>query len=159
MTRPLRIPVAGGAYHVFARGNAKQVIFLDDRDHQVFLDVVVEALSRFSWQCLAYCLMPNHYHLVVRTRNPNLSRGMRQINGVYAQRFNHRHDRVGHVFQGRFGATLIQEDEHLLEAIRYVVLNPLRAGLARSADEWLWCSHSELLGRRPCKALSISDVL
>src|SRR5213083_1354984 len=137
MTRPLRIPLADGVYHVFARGNAKQEIFLDDRDRHLFLDLVAQSLRRFSWRCLAYCLMPNHYHLVIRTSAPNLSPGMRQINGVYAQRFNRRHDRVGHVFQGRFGATLIQEDEHLLEAIRYVVLNPLRAGLARSADEWL----------------------
>jgi REP-associated tyrosine transposase len=159
MTRPLRIPLAGGAYHVFARGNAKQAIFLDDRDHRVFLDLFVDALSRFSWHCLAYCLMPNHYHLVVRTREPDLSRGMRHVNGVYAQRFNRRHDRVGHVFQGRFGSTLIQADEHLLAAIRYVVRNPVRAGLVSRVVDWPWSSQRELLRLAPRKALSAPEVL
>jgi putative transposase len=159
MARPLRIPLAGGAYHVFARGNAKQAIFLDDRDHEVFLDLMAEVLSRFSWKCLAYCLMPNHYHLVVRTQGADLSRGMRQLNGVYAQRFNARHDRVGHVFQGRFGATLIQADEHLLQAIRYVVLNPLRAGLVSRPEEWPWSSQRELLRPTRGQVLSIPELL
>jgi len=144
---------------VFARGNAKQQIFSDEWDHQIFLDVVVETVSRFSWQCFAYCLMPNHYHLVVRTSGPDLSRGMRQINGVYAQRFNRRHERTGHLFQGRFGATLIQADEHLHEAIRYVVLNPVRAGLVKQIEDWRWSSHTELLGLSARKALSISELL
>jgi putative transposase len=159
MSRPLRIPLVDGAYHVFARGNAKQAIFLDDADHRVFLDLLRDVFSRFTWQCLAYCLMPNHYHLVLRTRRPDLSQGMRQINGVYAQRFNRRHDRVGHVFQGRFGATLIQADEHLLEAIRYVVLNPVRAGLVNRPEDWPWSSQRELLRQMPRTVLSVPELL
>jgi REP-associated tyrosine transposase len=159
MSRPLRTVFAGGAYHVFARGNAKQEIFSDDRDHHIFLDVASDAILRFSWQCLAYCLMPNHYHLVVKTSGADLSRGMRQINGVYAQRFNRRHDRVGHLFQGRFGATLIQADEHLLEAIRYVVQNPVRAGLVERIEQWPWTSQRELLGHSATKLLSTSALL
>jgi REP element-mobilizing transposase RayT len=159
MARPLRIPLAGGTYHVFARGNAKQRIFLDEPDHEAFLTVVVEALSRFSWACLAYCLMPNHYHLVVRTSESDLSEGMRHINGVYAQRFNRRHDRVGHVFQGRYGSTLIQADEHLVGAIRYVVLNPVRAGLVKRAEGWRWSSHSELLGLTGRRVVATAELL
>jgi putative transposase len=159
MARPLRTPLAGGAYHVYARGNARQRIFLDDWDNQIFLDGVVETLLRFNWCCLAYCLMPNHYHLVLRTARPDLSQGMRQINGVYAQRFNRRYGRTGHVFQGRFGATLVQADGHLLEAIRYVVQNPVRAELAEGIGDWRWSSHSEVLGLAPRKAVAIRELL
>jgi putative transposase len=151
--------LAHATYHVFARGNGKQRIFLDERDHENFLGLLDEVLSRFAWQCFAYCLMPNHYHLVVKTSNPNLSQGMRHINGVYAQRFNRRHDRVGHVFQGRFGSTLIQADEHLLEAIRYVVRNPIRAGLAGRTHEWPWSSQREVLGSSGRGALAISELM
>jgi putative transposase len=159
MSRPLRIRVAGGVYHVFARGNAKQQIFLDDSDRRSFLGVVNDALRRFEWRCLTYCLMPNHYHLVFVTPKPDLSRGMRQINGVYAQRFNRRHDRCGHVFQGRFGAALVESDEHLLELIRYVALNPVRAGLANCAEDWRWSGHGEVLELTPSRLVSTQDLL
>jgi putative transposase len=159
VSRPPRIQVAGGSYHVVARGNNKQQIFLDKRDHHIFLDVVAQALSRFHWQCLTYCLMPNHYHLVVTTPNADLSQGMRQINGVYAQTFNRRHDRSGHLFQGRYGERQIRSDRHLLEAIRYVALNPVRAGLASRPEDWLWSAHAELCGRSTKRLVSAGELL
>jgi putative transposase len=146
MARPLRLPVADGVYHVVARGNAKQRIYLDSRDFRTFAGILRDVLSRFEWRCLTYCLMPNHYHLVLRTLRANLSRGMRQINGVYAQRFNRRHDRCGHLFQGRFKAVLVQPDRHLLQLARYVALNPVRAGLCESVDDWPWSGHRDLMG-------------
>ncbi len=159
MSRPLRLELANGIYHVFARGNARQQIFLDDRDRRSFLGVARDSLRRFQWTCLTYCLMPNHYHLVLRTEKPNLSRGMRHVNGVYAQRFNRRHGRCGHLFQGRFGATLVESGEHILELIRYVVLNPVRAGLVGRADQWRWSGHAEVLGLAPELLVSTSDLL
>jgi putative transposase len=151
--------VPDGSYHVVARGNNKQQIFLDERDHHIFLDVVAQTLSRFQWRCLTYCLMPNHYHLVVTTPNADISHGMRQINAVYAQTFNRRHARCGHLFQGRYGGRLIQSDEHLLESIRYVALNPVRAGLVRRAEEWPWSAHAELCGRSAKRLVSVNELL
>src|SRR6266511_787002 len=159
MSRPLRIAVAGGVYHVVARGNAKQLIYLDDPDRLSFLEVVRTALNRFVWQCLTYCLMPNHYHLVLETPRPNLSHGMRQVNGIYAQRFNRRHDRCGHVFQGRFGATLVETDRHMFELIRYVARNPVRAGLVRAAEDWKWGGHAEVLGLATPTLVSVPLLL
>jgi putative transposase len=132
---------------------------LDDRDHLGFLGIVRDTLNRYAWRCLTYCLMPNHYHLIMETLKPNLSQGMRQINGVYAQRFNRRHDRCGHLFQGRFGATLIGSDEYMLAAIRYVALNPVRAGLSAVPEDWKWSGHAELLGRSPVKLVASAEVL
>jgi putative transposase len=103
--------------------------------------------------------MPNHYHLVVLTIRPNLSGGMKRVNSLYAQRFNRRHDRCGHLFQGRFGATLVESDAHMLEVIRYVALNPVRAGLTRRADEWKWNGHREVIGLADPRLVSMSDVL
>jgi len=108
MARPLRLEFPGGIYHVTARGNERRWIFRDDADRLAFLDVLARVLDRFGWLCLAYCLMGNHYHLLVETPRPNLARGMRQLNGVYAQRFNRRHNRVGHLTQGRYGAVLVE---------------------------------------------------
>jgi putative transposase len=102
MARPLRIEFSGAIYHVTSRGNAREDICLDDTDRAMFLGVLAEVISRFDWRCHAYCLMGNHYHLLIETPEPNLSKGMRQLNGVYTQRFNRRHGRVGHVFQGHY---------------------------------------------------------
>jgi putative transposase len=159
MARPQRITVAGGTYHVVARGNAKQPIYLDDTDRRSFLGILRDAVDAFEWKCLTYCLMPNHYHLVARTIQSNLSQGMKRINGLYAQRFNRRHDRCGHLFQGRFGATLIESDAHMLEVLRYVALNPVRAGLASRAEEWAWNGHREVIGLAQPKLVSMPDVL
>jgi putative transposase len=141
MARPLRLEYAGAVYHITSRGNAKQAIFCDDSDRHTFLAIVGSTVKQFSWAVYAYCLMSNHYHLLVETPTPNLSRGMRHLNGLYTQRFNRRHDRVGHVLQGRFGAILIERETYLLELVRYIALNPVRAGIASSPDEWRWSSY------------------
>ncbi len=145
MARPLRIEFPGALYHVTARGNARQDIFLDARDSQRFLDLLDEVATRCRWRCYAYCLMTNHYHLVVETPAPNLSHGMRLLNGRYTQAFNHRHQRDGHLFQGRYKAILVDRDAYLKEVCRYVVLNPVRAGLAPDARAWRWSSYRATL--------------
>jgi putative transposase len=127
VARPLRIEFPGALYHVTSRGNAREAIVRDDADRQMWLAVLGEVLSRGHWLCHAYCLMDNHYHLLVETPEADLSYGMRQLNGVYTQRFNRQHGRVGHVFQGRFKAILVERDSYLLELSRYIVLNPVRA--------------------------------
>ena len=140
MARPLRIEFPGAVYHVTSRGNERKAIFRDDQDRKTFLDTLKDVTRRYNWLCHAYCLMDNHYHLLIDTPNGNLSIGMRQLNGVYTQGFNKRHGRVGHLFQGRFKAVLVQKDNHLLEACRYVVLNPVRAERVQRPEEWIWSS-------------------
>lgn len=119
---------------------------MHDEDRRQFLAVLGETCSRFNWVVHAYCLMSNHYHLLVETPDGNLAKGMRQLNGVYTQRFNRIHERVGHVFQGRYKAILVQKDSYLLELARYVVLNPVRARMVRSANEWPWSSYRATAG-------------
>src|SRR4030065_621203 len=127
MARPLRIEYPGAVYHITSRGNEKKLIFKDERDREIFLDTLSQVDKRYNWLCHAYCLMNNHYHLITETPDGNLSAGMRQLNGVYTQAFNRQHNRVGHLFQGRYKAILIQKDSHLLEVCRFVVLNPVGA--------------------------------
>ena len=141
MSRPLRIEYPGALYHVTARGNARRDIVEDDHDRQAFVDLLAETVLTRRWRLYAYCLMDNHYHLLVETPEPNLSRGMRQLNGVFTQRMNRRHGRSGHVFQGRFKSILVEREAYLLELCRYVVLNPVRAGLAARAGDWRWSSY------------------
>jgi putative transposase len=131
MARPLRVEFPGAVYHVTSRGNARQGIFLDKDDRESFLGVLSSVATRFKWVCHAYCLMETHYHLQIETLEGNLSRGMRQLNGVYTQVFNRRHKRVGRLFQGRYKGILVEKEAHLLELCRYVVLNPVGAGLVR----------------------------
>ena len=146
MARPLRIEFPGALYHVTARGNARQDIFQDDKDRQQFLTVLGRVVSRFHLVVHAYCLMDNHFHLLVETPDGNLSKAMRQLNGVYTQAFNRRHKRVGHVLQGRFKAILVDRDSYLLELCRYVVLNPVRAKITRKADTYPWSSYRATAG-------------
>ncbi len=146
MARPLRIEFAGALYHITSRGDGRDDIYLDDNDRSNFLDVLAHVCERFNWVCHSYCLMSNHYHLVIETTDSNLSQGMRQLNGVYTQNFNRCHGRVGHVFQGRYKAILVQKDSYLLELSRYVVLNPVRAGMVRSAKDWPWSSYRSTAG-------------
>lgn len=146
MARPLRVEYEGALYHITSRGNAGQDIFMGDGDRRAFLEILEEVVGRFAWHCHAYCLMPNHYHLLVETGAPTLSRGMRHLNGVYTQWFNRRHGRTGHVFQGRFKAILVEKESHLLEVARYVALNPVRAGLARDPGDWAWSSYRATAG-------------
>jgi REP element-mobilizing transposase RayT len=147
MARSLRIEFPGALYHLTARGNARQSIFLDDEDRQRFLSVVERVVSRFHLDLYAYCLMDNHYHLLLETREANLSRAMRQLNGVYTQGFNRRHSQVGHVLQGRFKAILVDRDAYLLELCRYVVLNPVRSKITRKPDTYRWSSYRATAGR------------
>jgi REP element-mobilizing transposase RayT len=141
MARPPRIEYSGAVYYVSSRGNARTDIFLADADRQAFLDVLAGVVEKYNWLCHAYCLLANHYHLIVETPNPNLSLGMRQLNGVYTQSFNRAHQRMGHVFHGRYRAILVEKGSHLLELCRHVVQNPVRAGMASKPDEWGWSSY------------------
>jgi putative transposase len=159
MARPPRLQIANGIYHVSARGNERSLIYRDDIDRQTFLEVLAEVGERYDWRLLCYCLLGNHYHLLVQTPDPNLARGMRQLNGVYAQTFNRRHSRVGHLLQGRYSARLVQADEHLLGVVRYIVRNPVRAGLCEEPGEWRWSSHRATLGERPRWFLDVETLL
>jgi putative transposase len=146
MVRPLRIEYPGAVYHVTSRGDRREPIAADDTDRALFLEVLGQALLRFDAQAWAYCLMGNHYHLVLHTREANLSRLMRQINGVYTQTFNRRHGVTGHLFQGRFKAILVDSDSYLLEVCRYVDLNPVRAKMVKRPDAYAWSSYRALAG-------------
>ncbi len=147
MARPLRIEYEGAVYHVTSRGNASAEIFLDDIDRTRFLEVLASTVERFSWICHAYCLMANHFHLLVETPQPNLSRGMQHLNGVYTQWFNRQHSRFGHLVQGRFKSIVVEKESYLLELARYIVLNPVRAQMVRSARDWRWSSYRATAGQ------------
>ena len=135
MTRPLRLEFAGALYHVTSRGDRREDIYLSDEDRCDWLDVLGNACQRFNWVVHAFCQMSNHYHLLLKTVDGHLARGMRQLNGEYTQGFNRRHALVGHLFQGRYKAILVQKDSYLLELTRYIVLNPLRARMVTSLDD------------------------
>ena len=146
MTRPLRLEFANAVYHLTSRGNARQGIFFNDGDRELFLQTLAHVVSRYSWICHAYCLMANHYHLLIETPKANLSIGMRQLNGVFTQSFNRRHKRVGHLFQGRFKAVLVEKESYLLELCRYVVLNPVRVKGGTKTAAWKWSSYRATAG-------------
>lgn len=146
MSRPLRIEFPGAVYHVTARGDRREPIFEDDHDRASLLTVLEQALDRFDARCLAYCLMGNHYHFVLHTRQANLSLLMRQVNGAYTQTYNRRHAKVGHLFQGRFKAILVDRDAYLLSLCRDVERNPVAAGLVAHAPDWPWSSCRAHLG-------------
>jgi REP element-mobilizing transposase RayT len=153
MARPMRIEYPGAVYHITSRGNERKPIFKDNKDRRIFLEIVQKTNYRYNFICHAYCLMGNHYHLLIETPDGNLSKGMRQLNGVYTQAFNRRHKTVGHVFQGRYKAILIQKETHLLEVCRYVVLNPIRANMVKHPEEWKWSSYQATARKRkphPC---------
>jgi len=160
MARPLRIEYDGALYHVTARGNDRKAIFRDDGDRLCFLDTLQKVNDRFNWICHAYCLMNNHYHLMIETPDGNLSRGMRQLNGVYTQAFNRRHHRAGHVLQGRFRSIVIEKESYLLEVSRYVVLNPVRARAVKRPEEWRWSSYRATAGMgKPHKCVDTGWIL
>ena len=146
MSRPLRIELPDGLYHVTSRGDRREPIFVDDDDRIVLLEVVAQAMARFDAMAHAYCLMGNHYHFVLQTRQANLSRMMRHVNGVYAQAFNRRHGIVGHLFQGRFKAIHVDRDAYFLAVCRYVDLNPVRARLVDDPSAWRWSSYRAHVG-------------
>lgn len=160
MARPLRIEYPGAVYHVTSRGNEKKAVYRDAHDRETFLNTLRHVTKRYNWLCHAYCLMDNHYHLLIETPDGNLSVGMRQLNGVYTQLFNRRHHRTGHLFQGRYKAILIQKDTHLLEVCRYIVLNPVRAGMVERPQNWQWSSYHATAGQgKAHPSLTIDWVL
>ena len=146
MARQLRIEYPSAIYHVTSRGNARSMIYADDKDREDFLRILALVVERYQWLCHAYCLMGNHYHLLIETPEGNLSKGMRQINGVYTQSYNRRHQRVGHLFQGRFKAILVEKESYLLQLCRYIVRNPVAANLCQSVDQWPWSSFRATAG-------------
>lgn len=147
MARPLRLEFAGALYHITSRGNRQEDIYENDADREAFILILDTVCEVYNWVCHAYCLMDNHYHLLIETPDANLSRGMRQLNGVYTQKFNRSHHRVGHVFQGRYQSILVEKENYLLELSRYIVLNPVRAGMVRTAREWPWSSYRSTTGQ------------
>lgn len=159
MARQLRIEFPGALYHITHRGNEKKPVFLDTDDRECFLDVFGLVVDRHGWNCHSYVLMDNHYHLLVETPGGNLSKGMMQLNSTYTQRFNRRHSRVGHLFQGRFKSILVEKDAYLLELSRYIVLNPVRAGLVENAIDWRWSSFPAMIGNIPCPDFLSTDWL
>ena len=159
MSRPIRIEFPDALYHVTARGDRREDIFGDDQDRQEFLSILEQVITRFNWTCYAWCLMDNHYHLLIQTPDGNLSKGMRQLNGVYTQANNRRHLRVGHLFQGRFKAILVDSNAYLLELARYVVLNPVRACMVKKPTDWKWSSYRASVGLEPAPAWLAEDGL
>ena len=146
MSRPLRLEFAGALYHITSRGNGRKIIYFQDDDFELFLQILGDVCEHYNWVVHAYCLMSNHYHLLVETPDANLSKGMRQLNGVFTQSINRKHRRVGHLFQGRYKAILVDKDAYLLELCRYIILNPVRARMVNSPDEWLWSSWFCMVG-------------
>jgi putative transposase len=138
----------GAVHHVFARGNDRHDIYVDNVDRRNYLAILGPVTLRQRWRCLSYCLMPNHVHLLVETPHANLGAGMQRLHGEYAHTFNRRHGRCGHVFQGRFGSIRIATDEHLWSAAAYIALNPVTAGLCRAPEDWRWSSHASTTGAR-----------
>lgn len=159
MPRPPRLEFENCLYHVTSRGDRKEPIFDDDIDRDLFLTIVGKGLQRLDARAFAYCLMENHYHLVIQTRRANLSDLMRHINGVYTQAQNRRHGRCGHVFQGRFHAVVVDLDSYFLEVCRYVDLNPVRAGLVANPEAWRWSSYRAHIGKATGPAWLDSDAL
>lgn len=146
MTRPLRIEFPGAFFHITSRGNARKSIFRTDKDRDQFLFILAAVIKKQNWRCHTYCLMGNHYHLLIETIDPTLSKGMQDLNGNYTQWFNKKHESVGHIFQGRFKAFLIEEQNYLLNVARYVVLNPVRAKIVKDPQDYTWSSYRALTG-------------
>ena len=146
MARPLRLTFPGAVYHVMSRGHERAVVFRDDKDRERLLRVIGAVAGELGWVVHGYCLMDNHFHILIETPRGNLPTGMRSINSRYAQGFNRSHRRRGHLFEGRYKAVLVQKDTHLLELLRYVVLNPVRAKMTRTPEAWPWSSYRATAG-------------
>ena len=160
MPRRPRLELPDGLYHVTARGVRQLEIFRTDSDYDCFLELLAGVTARHRWACHSYCLMPNHFHLIVETESGELSAGMWRLNGTYAKAFNRRYALEGHVFDARFHAVHVESDVHLLELTRYVVLNPVRARLCRHPAEWRWSSYGAALGATaPPPFLTLDEVL
>ena len=159
MPRRPRSLVAGGVYHVTSRGVRRSPIFVDDADRLRFLRLLVRVVDRHGWQPLTWCLMTTHYHLLVLTPEPDLAEGMQRLNSDHATYLNGRHRTSGHVFQGRYGAEPVLSDQHLLSTVRYIALNPVKAGLCADPAAWRWSGHRALLGLEAPTALDRGATL
>jgi len=148
MARELRIEYPGALYHVISRGNEGRAIYRSEEDREIFFRILRRTVIRYEFIIYAYCLMANHYHLLIETPKANLSRGMQYLNGVYAASFNVKNEHIGHLFQGRYKAILADKGEYLLELARYIVLNPVKAGIAENPSSYKWSSYLETLGGR-----------
>jgi putative transposase len=146
MSRPPRVLFPGAIYHVTSRGNRRANIFVDDKDRHVWLDTLATVVSRVKIVVHAFCLMPNHYHLLIETPEPNLPQAMHYLNSNYARRYNQRHQLPGHLIQGRYNALLVERESQLLEVARYISLNPVRARLVDTPEAWRWSSHRYCCG-------------
>ncbi|MGB9666737.1 MAG: transposase [Candidatus Cryosericum sp.] len=149
MGRALRIEYEGAVYHVTNRGNGQEMIYREEADWKAFLGILSDVVSEFGWRIYTYCLMGNHYHLLLETPRPNLSLGMKQLDQGYTRRFNWKYDRSGHLFQGRYWSGLVLNDNYLIDAASYLLLNPVRAGLVHSPEEWRWSSCAAMAGLVP----------
>ena len=147
MGRKPREEQAGGVYHVFARGNDRHQLFITDADRVLYLTLVGTVTMQRRWRTMAYCLMTNHFHLLIETPSPNLAAGMQRLQSVYARTFNRRHGRTGHVFERRFGAERVESDAQLQMVARYIAVNPVEAGLCGRPEAWPWSSHAVVVGR------------
>lgn len=159
MAYPHRIEFPGALHHVTSRGAARAPIYHDSFDRELFLELLADSVARCGWQCHAYCLMTNHYHLLVETAAPTLAAGMQRLNSRYARAFNHRHERAGHLFESRYQAILVERESHLLELARYVVLNPVRAGACAEPGAWPWSSYRPTAGADDVPAFLTVDWL
>jgi putative transposase len=153
MPQPLRIEYLGAWFHVFARAVWGREVFLEDIDRRFFLRRLSLTVARYQWACTGYCLMDTHHHLLVRLTRPNLALGMQELHSVYARCFNERHGRHGHVFSERYEPVLLETEAHLLQAHRYVVRNPVEAGLCETPADWRWSSYRATAGMAPCPRL------
>ncbi len=159
MVRPLRLQYPGAFYHITVRGNRRQDIFIDDFDRRHFLQVLAEIAFIRNIICYAYCLMGNHYHLEIETPDGNLADFMRDLNGIVSQDYNKRHEKTGHLFQGRYHSFLIEKETYLMQVARYVVLNPVRAGLVKKPEQWRWSSYRATLGEIESPSFLATDSL
>jgi putative transposase len=146
MSRPLRLEFPDALYHITSRGDRREDIYEDAVDREAYLKILASVITQFNWVCYAYCLMGNHYHLLIQTPDGNLSKGMRQLNGVYTQFYNRQHRKTGHLYQGRYKAILVDQDSYLLELSRYIVLNPVKAGIVQQVAQWPWSSYPAMVG-------------
>ena len=146
MGRAPRVQTPGGVYHVTTRGNRRQIVYEIESDGAFFCHLVASCVRRLGWRCHSFCLMPTHYHLLLETPEPNLSAGMQRLNGVYAKWFNQAHGFEGHLFERRFRCIEVVTEPHLVELSRYIVLNPVRAGLCEHPGDWTWSSYRAMTG-------------
>jgi putative transposase len=160
MPRPPREFIAGGIYHVFSRGSNRRAIYRYDSDHVDFLDCLARVVRRYELACLAYCLMPNHFHLMLQTDDGRLSEAMKALNGRYSLRFNKRYNCDAHLFRNRFGAVAQETESQFLWTLRYVVRNPVDSGLCADPGEWAWSSHRASVGdEKPPGFLALDRLL